>query len=90
MSIEEDKDDPQATCGGLPKKAVGGRGGNMKCAHLIKNSALFCKAREERYFPSLFELAEYCRTRDHRKCPFYLKRIICTGQSSGEARSALP
>jgi hypothetical protein len=28
------------------------------------------------YIPSLFELEEYCMSKDHRKCPFYLKGMI--------------
>jgi hypothetical protein len=37
-----------------------------------------CKAFERPYIPSMFELEEYCRTKAHRKCPFYLKDIIRT------------
>ncbi len=62
----------------------------MKCTHLIKGSTLFCKALEKLYIPSLFELAEYCRTKEHRRCPFYLKGIICMSGGAGDTRSALP
>jgi hypothetical protein len=48
----------------------------MKCPHLLKWSISSCKALDKPYVPSLFELEEYCRTKDHRKCPFYLKDAI--------------
>ncbi len=61
----------------------------MKCAHLtIARAILACRALERRYLPSQFELAEYCRTNGHRKCPLYLKGIISTGQSESESRAA--
>lgn len=47
----------------------------MKCPHLIKWVISSCKAVDRPYVPSLFELEEYCRTRSHRKCPFYLREI---------------
>ncbi len=50
----------------------------MKCTHLVAGrNVSACSALETPYMPSLFELGEYCRTVDHRKCPFYLKGIIC-------------
>jgi hypothetical protein len=53
----------------------------MKCTHLKAVSAVSCcRASERPYVPSLFELLEYCRTRDHRKCPFYLKGIVLKGR----------
>jgi hypothetical protein len=48
----------------------------MKCPHLIKWVVSACKAAEMSYVPSLFELEEYCKTKSHRKCPFYLKNIV--------------
>ena len=48
----------------------------MKCPHLLKWSISSCKALGKPYVPSLFELEEYCRTKEHRKCPFYLKDVI--------------
>jgi hypothetical protein len=48
----------------------------MKCPHLMKWVITSCKAPDKPYMPSLFELEEYCSTKDHRKCPFYLKDIV--------------
>ena len=48
----------------------------MKCPHLMKWVRASCKAFERPYEPSLFELEEYCRKKDHRKCPLYLKDIV--------------
>ncbi len=42
----------------------------MKCPHLIKWVLFTCKATEPLYFPSAFQLQEYCRHKNHRKCPF--------------------
>ena len=43
----------------------------MKCPHLIKWLTYACKAKENMYFPSSFQLHEYCRRKSHKKCPFY-------------------
>jgi hypothetical protein len=45
----------------------------MKCPHLIKWITFACKAEEKLYFPSPFQLQEYCKQKEHRKCPFNLK-----------------
>jgi len=45
----------------------------MKCPHLIKWLTFVCKAKEEFYFPSTFQLEEYCKKREHKKCPFNLQ-----------------
>jgi hypothetical protein len=42
----------------------------MKCPHLIQWIGCYCKAGEDIYFPSSFQLAEYCTGKDHQKCPF--------------------
>jgi len=47
----------------------------MKCPHLIKWVSFACKAGEKLYFPSHFQLQEYCKKKEHKKCPFYLKSI---------------
>jgi hypothetical protein len=49
----------------------------MKCTHLVQGSILSCRALERPYVPSLFQLAEYCRRSEYRKCPFYLESVIC-------------
>jgi hypothetical protein len=47
----------------------------MKCPYLLKWVKLSCKALNKRYTPSQFELEEYCETKEHRKCPFYLRDV---------------
>lgn len=47
----------------------------MKCPHLIKWLTFACKAKEKLYFPSSFQLDEYCKQKLHRKCPFYVRGI---------------
>jgi len=42
----------------------------MKCPHLIKWLTFTCKAKETIYFPSSFQLQEYCKTISYKKCPF--------------------
>jgi len=58
------------------------RGRKMACPYLVKLSLAICKARncicktdESPYTPSAFQLAEYCRSKDHKKCPFYLLSV---------------
>ncbi|OGW27439.1 MAG: hypothetical protein A2X59_07275 [Nitrospirae bacterium GWC2_42_7] len=53
----------------------------MKCPHLIKWVIASCKALDKPYIPSIFELDEYCRTKDHRKCPFFLLDINNTSRN---------
>ena len=49
----------------------------MKCCHLSTARAVIsCKALRMRYQPSEFEVEEYCKTNNHRKCPFYLRGIV--------------
>jgi len=43
----------------------------IKCPHLTKWLTFACKAKEVLYFPSPFQLDEYCKRKSHRKCPFY-------------------
>jgi hypothetical protein len=47
----------------------------MKCPHLIKWLTFACKVSEKMYFPSSFQLDEYCKRKSHKKCPFYASRI---------------
>jgi hypothetical protein len=46
----------------------------LKCPHLIKWVTFACKAEDKLYFPSHFQLHEYCKTKEHKKCPFYIKK----------------
>jgi hypothetical protein len=48
----------------------------MKCPKLKQWYVLTCYASNEPYIPSLFQLHEYCKSKDYKKCPFFLKLII--------------
>jgi hypothetical protein len=61
----------------------------MKCTHLVKGRVLSCKALERPYVPSLFQLAEYCRNGEHRKCPFYLESVICMDRMERDVSAAV-
>jgi hypothetical protein len=41
----------------------------MKCHRLSGSRILYCTASGLVYVPSLFELAEYCKTSRHDNCP---------------------
>jgi hypothetical protein len=87
MSSEEDGkggENPRCKMAG---KFPNDQGGSMKCRHLIA-SRRRCSALDKTYVPSLFELGEYCRTIDHRKCPFYLRGIICMNRDESNTRRA--
>ncbi len=45
----------------------------MKCPYLIKWLTFACKANDKIYFPSYFQLQEYCKCEGYKKCPFHLK-----------------
>ena len=61
----------------------------MKCPHLIKWVISSCKALDRPYVPSLFELEEYCRTKGHRKCPFYLGDVVRAYESEGKVSTSV-
>ncbi|HEB75445.1 MAG TPA: hypothetical protein ENJ04_03740 [Nitrospirae bacterium] len=46
----------------------------MKCPFLREWMASPCRAGDTPYVPSGFQLTEYCRSTDHRKCPFFSDR----------------
>jgi hypothetical protein len=46
----------------------------MKCLFLSGKYMLSCKALREVYVPSSFEIDEYCKSIQHRMCPFYIRR----------------
>jgi hypothetical protein len=70
-------------------KSISDQGESMKCTHLTASGSISaCSALEKPYVPSLFEPAEYCRKNEHRKCPLYLKGIICMNHGEGGARQA--
>lgn len=45
----------------------------MKCPHLRRWSVAACRIDEKVYVPSVFQLEEYCKKREHKKCPFFVK-----------------
>jgi hypothetical protein len=47
----------------------------MRCPHLKKWVLFTCNGTDTLYFPSAFQLEEYCKRKDHRKCPFFMTRI---------------
>jgi len=49
----------------------------MKCPHLTIWLTFACKASEKLYFPSDFQIEEYCRRKEHRKCPFFRYSFAC-------------
>jgi hypothetical protein len=61
----------------------------MKCMHLVKRTILSCRALEKPYAPSVFQLAEYCRSSEYRKCPLYLQGIIRVDRMEGDLSSAV-
>jgi hypothetical protein len=62
----------------------------MNCTHLAKGKKAACRALEKAYKPSLFQLGEYCRSDEHRKCPFYLRASLPrTGRMALSARRSL-
>jgi len=44
--------------------------GGLKCPYLTKWLIYTCQAGEDPYVPSLFQLEEYCKSKQHKKCPF--------------------
>jgi len=41
----------------------------LKCPYLTKWIIFTCQAGETPYVPSLFQLEEYCKSKQHKKCP---------------------
>ncbi len=41
----------------------------LKCPYLTKWIIFTCQAGEVPYVPSLFQLEEYCKSKQHKKCP---------------------
>jgi|WetSurMetagenome_2_1015567.scaffolds.fasta_scaffold00320_24 hypothetical protein len=54
----------------MPKKNV-----NQKCTYLADWMYKACEASIKPYTPSQFQLAEYCKSGSHIKCPFYLDAL---------------
>jgi hypothetical protein len=47
----------------------------MKCPHLHRWTVATCKIGDRIYVPSVFQLQEYCKTRGHKRCPFFVKNV---------------
>ncbi len=47
----------------------------MKCPFLKGDYVSSCKAIEEIYIPSQFEINEYCRSKNYNVCPLYRQYI---------------
>jgi hypothetical protein len=54
----------------------------MKCPHLTKWLLFTCKGTDTLYFPSPFQLEEYCKRKEHRKCPFFMGNVSHNGIES--------
>lgn len=61
-----------------------------KCTHLLRGRKALCKALNKVYVPSLFQLVEYCSSRDYRKCPFYLRSIVDDNRGDRAASATFP
>jgi hypothetical protein len=89
MSFKEHGKDEKTPDRKLVGKFFNSKGGSMKCTHLIANGSISaCSALDRPYVPSLFELGEYCKTVDHKKCPLYLRGIICINQAESNTVEA--
>ncbi len=56
----------------------------MRCTHFVtRGGGAVCAALDIPYVPSLFEVGEYCKKDDHRKCPLYLKGLVCRDNGEG-------
>jgi hypothetical protein len=55
----------------------------MKCPHLNRWIVATCKIDERTYAPSLFQLNEYCKTKVHKRCPFFVKNVSKMNRKKG-------
>ncbi len=50
--------------------------GAQKCHNLVEwldGVILLCEKGDGFYVPKLTDLKQYCKSKDHSKCPFYMK-----------------
>jgi hypothetical protein len=47
-----------------------------------------CKARDALYFPSSFQLTEYCKREEYKKCPFLLRNTSFSEERLGYSFTA--
>jgi len=89
MPFKEDRKDEETPRCKQARKFIYRGEGSMKCKHFIASGVLSaCSALDKPYVPSLSNLVEYCKTIDHRNCPFYLRGIVCMNQAENDTRSA--
>ncbi|MCL4475998.1 MAG: hypothetical protein M1508_07210 [Nitrospirae bacterium] len=58
-------------------------GATMKCPQLNRRPVAACKVLDGTYVPSEFQLQEYCKSKKHKKCPFYARL------NAGKANNAI-
>jgi len=46
----------------------------MNCPHLNLWLVAACKIDGVVYVPSGFQLREYCKSKSHKKCPFFMRK----------------
>ncbi len=46
----------------------------FRCPFFLGRYLLSCKAGEDEYMPSSFEITEYCESYGYKICPIYLKK----------------
>jgi hypothetical protein len=51
------------------------RTAKLKCPHMANWKIKSCEALITTYNPSQFQFEEYCKSRAHIKCPFYLDAL---------------
>ncbi len=51
---------------------------DKKCCPFLDRTGMSCNADAEPYIPNSFELRQYCRKREHEKCPFFLNLHVWT------------
>ena len=51
---------------------------DKKCCPFLDRTGISFNADAEPYVPSSFELREYCRKHEHKKCPFFLNLHVWT------------
>jgi len=68
--------------------------GIMECPYLTGVYMKYCIAEKHDYVPSVYELREYCKERQHRVCRFYLTRgpmpaTVTQAPPTAESRNSL-
>jgi hypothetical protein len=56
-----------------PMKKISPGAEKTRCPYLQKWVGSHCRISEKPYYPSIFELQEYCGTRNYSKCPLIFR-----------------